>query len=80
MKTLKEKVKNYLQDLCEDESGMELLQVAIVILLVAALIVIIVAIFALIRNKLTESKDELEESLQNVGSQGSTRTSPSTPN
>ncbi len=51
------KAKNYLVELAEDESGMELMQIAIVVALVASLIVVAAYVITMIAKKLGEAGD-----------------------
>lgn len=55
-----EAIKNYLHDLKEDESGMEMLQIAIIVALVAMLIGILAALFSAIWNKINDATGEVE--------------------
>ncbi len=64
-----ENVKNYSKDLIEDESGMELLQVAVIVALAAGLISIIAWLFTVIGNKISDAAEDVDNANITPGSQ-----------
>lgn len=59
MKNALVKVRSYARDLVQDESGMELLQVAVIVALAAALIGVIGWLFTVIGNKINEAAEDV---------------------
>ena len=57
LKAFKEKAREYAKDFVQDESGMELLQLAIAVVITCGLIGAVVGIQSVIKNGLNDSAD-----------------------
>ncbi len=71
MKELMNRAKAYSKELVSDESGMELLQVAVIVALAAGLISIIAWLFTVIGNKISDAADDVDNADITPGGQGS---------
>lgn len=80
MKNFANEVKAYAKELYKDESGLEFIEIAIGVALVAGLITVLGGLFYIIKNKISQSSDDVENmdtnldtyAPQNQGNQGST--------
>lgn len=64
---VKQKFKNYLKELIEDESGMELLQWAAIVVASAVLIAIVMKIKDTVQSGLEQSNQKVKDGFGNAG-------------
>lgn len=64
---VKQKLKNYLKEFIEDESGMELLQWAAIVVASAVLIAIVMKIKDTVQSGLEQSNQKVKDGFGNAG-------------
>lgn len=64
---VKQKFKNYLKEFIEDESGMELLQWAAIVVASAVLIAIVMKIKDTVQSGLEQSNQKVKDGFDNAG-------------
>ena len=61
-----DRLKNYMYDFCNDESGMELLQLAIVIVITVGLIGVMTTVMNTVRSNISKANDNANDQMQGI--------------
>lgn len=61
-----DRLKNYMHDFWNDESGMELLQLAIVIVITVGLISVMTTVMNTVRSNISKANDNANDQMQGI--------------
>ena len=61
-----DRLKNYMHDVWNDESGMELLQLAIVIVITVGLIGVMTTVMNTVRSNISKANDNANDQMQGI--------------